>query len=142
MPKWRQSSKRSCVAPVPTLSLLLLANPSHPAGVTIGVMRRTAKGEVVCSTLRPLWGMVHGGGAFGHGTVLLSADGKYVLVAAASAVRLYSSFTGDLISSLSGHKRDITAIVLDDDSNNKVLHSPNLCSPFVIVRACHTHLCP
>lgn len=100
-----------------------MQTPLHPAGVTFGDGAAPQLLEVVYFTLRPLWGMIHGGGAFGHGTVLLSADGKYILVAAASAVRLYSSVTGDLVSSLSGHKRDVTAIVLDHDSNDKVLHA-------------------
>ena len=69
--------------------------------------------------------MVYGGGAFGHGIVLLSADGKYVLVAAASSVRLYSSFTGEFVSSLSGHTRDVTAVVLVHESVNQVLQVGN-----------------
>lgn len=63
---------------------------------------------------------MNAGGAFGHGGVLLSADGKHVVVAAASTVRLYSSATGKLVSSLSGHKRHVTAVVLDHASNDKV----------------------
>ena len=64
--------------------------------------------------------MVYGGGAWGRGTALLTADGKYILVAAASNVRLYSSATGEFVTSLNGHKADVTAVVLDHASNDKV----------------------
>lgn len=64
--------------------------------------------------------MVYGGGAWGRGTALLTADGKYILVAAASDVRLYSFATGEFVTSLNGHKADVTAVVLDHASTDKV----------------------
>lgn len=73
--------------------------------------------------------MVYGGGAWGHGTALLTADGKYILVAAASNIRLYSSVTGEFVTSLNGHKADVTSVVLDHTSNDKVLHQ--MRSPFL-----------
>lgn len=66
--------------------------------------------------------MVCGGGAWGRGIALLTADGKYILVAAASNVRLYSSATAEFVTSLNGHKADVTAIVLDHTSSDKVFH--------------------
>lgn len=64
--------------------------------------------------------MVRGVGDLGRGTALLTADGKYILVAAASAVRLYSSVTGELVLSLNGHKAAVTALSLDHASKEKV----------------------
>ena len=64
--------------------------------------------------------MAPGVGDLGRGTAVLTADGKYVLVAAASTVRLYSSVTGELVLSLNGHRAAVTAISLDHASNDKV----------------------
>ena len=68
--------------------------------------------------------MVNGGGAWGRGSALLTADGKYVLVAVASNVRLYSSASGEFVTSLNGHAADVTAVVLDHASNDKVQQAP------------------
>ena len=64
--------------------------------------------------------MVLGGGPLGRSTAVLTADGKYFLVAAASTVRLYSSVTGERVLSLNGHKAEVTAIVPDHASVEKV----------------------
>ncbi|KAL0052292.1 hypothetical protein WJX82_011440 [Trebouxia sp. C0006] len=51
---------------------------------------------------------------------VLSPDGKYLLVAAASSVRVYSSVTAEIVHSLYGHTQEVTAIVLHHGSNDLV----------------------
>ena len=84
--------------------------------------------------------MVYGGGAWVRGTALLTADGKYILVAAASAVRLYSSATGALVTSLNGHKGEVTAVVLDHASNDKV-PQVSVCRAQAAQVICLLHSC-
>lgn len=67
--------------------------------------------------------MVSGGGALNRSASLLSADGKYILVAAASSVRLYSSVTAEIVHTLDGHTQEVTAVVLDHASDDKVRES-------------------
>ena len=64
--------------------------------------------------------MVSGGGPLNQSSAILSPDGKYVLVAAASSVKLCSSVTGEVVNSLRGHLQDVTAIVLDSADETKV----------------------
>ena len=57
---------------------------------------------------------------------VLSSDGKYVLVAAASSVRVYSSVTAEIVLSLNGHTQEVTAVELDHGSNDLVRIRPLL----------------
>lgn len=77
------------------------------------------------NALHKLQVMVCGGGAWGRGSALLTADGKYVLVAVAYNIRLYSSASGEFVTSLNGHAADVTAVVLDHASDDKVQRSPS-----------------
>ena len=70
--------------------------------------------------------MVNGGGALIHCPSLLSADGKYIIVAASASVRLHSAVTAEPVQILHGHLQDVTSIVLDDSSDNKVQQSLHL----------------
>ncbi|KAL0020828.1 hypothetical protein WJX79_004301 [Trebouxia sp. C0005] len=51
---------------------------------------------------------------------VLSPDGKYLLVAAASSVRVYSSITAEIALNLYGHTQEVTAIVLDHSNSDLV----------------------
>lgn len=70
--------------------------------------------------------MVSGGGPLNRSTAVVSPDGKYILVAAASSVKLCSAVTGETVNSLRGHSQDVTAIVLDPKDENKVTCVPIL----------------
>ncbi len=62
----------------------------------------------------------NGRGAMNRCASVLSPDGKYLLVAAASSVRVYSSVTAEIVHSLYGHTQEVTAIVLHHGSNDLV----------------------
>lgn len=64
------------------------------------------------------------GGAMNRCASVLSPDGKYLLVAAASSVRVYSSVTAEIVLSLYGHTQEVTAIVLHHGSNDLVCSLP------------------
>lgn len=64
--------------------------------------------------------MVAGGGLLNQSTAVLTPDGKFILVAAAASVRLCSSVTGETVHTLTGHTKDVTALVLDPADETKV----------------------
>ena len=66
------------------------------------------------------------GGTVNQSASVLSSDGKYVLVAAASSVRVYSSVTAEIVLSLNGHTQEVTAVVLDHADNDLVGGKPLL----------------
>jgi len=83
--------------------------------------------------------MPNGGGAMNRCSSVLSPDGKYLLVAAASSVRVYSSVTAEIVHSLYGHTQEVTAIVLHHGSNDLVClmpYKPQPCSKHTCINAC------
>ena len=68
--------------------------------------------------------MLNGGAVVNCCASVLSPDGKYLLVAAASSVRVYSSVTAEIVLNLYGHTQDVTAIVLQHSSNDLVCLMP------------------
>jgi len=79
--------------------------------------------------------MVNGGGPLNRCAPVLSPEGKYILVAAASSVRLYSSVTASIVHSLNGHTQEVTAVVLDNDSKEQV-HDKFICCPVAASTSC------
>ena len=74
------------------------------------------------------------GATLNQSASVLSSDGKYVLVAAASSVRVYSSVTAEIVLSLNGHTQEVTAVVLDHANNDLVGGKPLL-----LLFATHKH---
>ena len=68
--------------------------------------------------------MPNGRGAMNRCSSVLSPDGKYLLVAAASSVRVYSSITAEIALNLYGHTQEVTAIVLDHSNSDLVCMMP------------------
>ena len=65
--------------------------------------------------------MVQGGGFLCSRPVLSSADGRYLFAATAQTIRVYSTVTGLLVSTLRGHKAQITACVHNPRNNAQAL---------------------
>ena len=67
--------------------------------------------------------MVRGGGHLCSRPVISSADGKYLFVAVAEAVRVFSTVTGLLVSALKGHLAYVTACVPNPRNDTQVGHA-------------------
>ena len=60
------------------------------------------------------------GGRLNRSPSVPTPEGKYILVAAASSVRLYSAVTGVKVHTLIGHTREVTAVVPDHANTDTV----------------------
>lgn len=74
------------------------------------------------------------GGSLNTASATVSADGANIFVPSATAVRMYSSLTGDRVLELQGHAADVTAICVDP-ANTEQVQLPLHISYFSVVDA-------
>lgn len=85
--------------------------------------------------------MVSGGGPLNLSPAVLTPDGKCILVAAASSVKLCSAVTGEVVSNLRGHTQDVTATVLDPADDMKVMYTVFVSNNHTLyLQLCTKHL--
>lgn len=64
--------------------------------------------------------VIGGGGSISRRQLMFSDDGKLLILACGSALRLYSTATGEPVASLAGHTADITCVTSDPKSPKQV----------------------